>query len=619
MAESQENIEAKLIAFVEGDLDAAGRAEIEQHLAANPTHRKLLDELMRTRQYVRQLPRAKAPPELVETLQGQLERSALLDNIGTDAGSLQLRSNRWPQLISIAAVVLLALGLAAVVYMALPRDDRQTIARDTNDGAATTTRPAARTTRPSGQTVSTITIAPPEAAIPTAAVPGAPDTTAMVARAGDPSNAATPEVAEMAAKDDAAAPVPPISPVATAKPTDLTPMAVAAAANEQTSTTLPAAVEVATANEPALQRQMAQQQQMQLQPQEYDEALYVVVNAANPAMANDRVASYLSQNQIDYQNVVPNMTALENVRQSQRATVGLTAPLHGGDVAMQNNTEPGSKAEAGALSDASVDGEARSTNAVQADRQLQQLPLVEARVAQQIFAKRMTRQQVTELQTAIAEPDVALIEPPPPSPDALQPGDEVEITVNELVGPGVEKTNRAKIAADGNVTMPMVEPVRAQGLTPEALSAAITQRYQDSSLIDRPTVTVARVSPALPTTAPIGAPAEGAATTLPATNPTTQAIATVAADPDAPVDVMIVVQTAAPVVPPAATTLPATQPTTMSATQPATAPATQATTQTTTAPVEAIAAEPSATTLPAATQPATVPAEMEPVLEGIMP
>ena len=37
-----EQIEAKLCAYVDGELDAAGRAEIEQHLAANPQHRALV-------------------------------------------------------------------------------------------------------------------------------------------------------------------------------------------------------------------------------------------------------------------------------------------------------------------------------------------------------------------------------------------------------------------------------------------------------------------------------------------------------------------------------------------------------------------------------------------------
>ena len=63
-----ENIEAKLAAYVDGELDAADRAEIEQHLAANPQHRKLIEELREARQCLRELPREQAPPEIAEML-----------------------------------------------------------------------------------------------------------------------------------------------------------------------------------------------------------------------------------------------------------------------------------------------------------------------------------------------------------------------------------------------------------------------------------------------------------------------------------------------------------------------------------------------------------------------
>jgi anti-sigma factor RsiW len=67
-----ENIEAKLAAYVDGELDASERAEIEQHLAANPQHRKLIEELRVARQYLRQLPREQAPPDVAEALNAQL-------------------------------------------------------------------------------------------------------------------------------------------------------------------------------------------------------------------------------------------------------------------------------------------------------------------------------------------------------------------------------------------------------------------------------------------------------------------------------------------------------------------------------------------------------------------
>ena len=46
MSHNTENIEAALCAYVDGELDAKERVEIEKHLEANPQHRQLLLELM---------------------------------------------------------------------------------------------------------------------------------------------------------------------------------------------------------------------------------------------------------------------------------------------------------------------------------------------------------------------------------------------------------------------------------------------------------------------------------------------------------------------------------------------------------------------------------------------
>ncbi len=127
MAEQQENIEARLCAYVEDELDAAGRIEIEKHLEANPQHRQLLIELTRARDMLRALPRESAPPEIAETVNGQLERSVLLGGAG-DEVKIAGRVNRFPQL---AAILVLGLGLAAVVFFTLPRAPRPPVALST--------------------------------------------------------------------------------------------------------------------------------------------------------------------------------------------------------------------------------------------------------------------------------------------------------------------------------------------------------------------------------------------------------------------------------------------------------------------------------------------------------
>jgi hypothetical protein len=609
MSESQENIEAKLIAYVEGDLDLAGRTEIEQHLKSNPTHRKLLEELKQTRDFVRGLPRSKAPPELVETLQGHLERSALLDNIGTEGGPLQMRSSRMPQLLSIAAVVLLAVGLGTVVFIALPRgDDRSTVARGDADGLPATV-PVALSTRPATPSVSTITIVPPEATL----------TDARGAADGEVAGATT---------QPAAGPAAPLA-VATADAPTTAPAATptAVALGEQVGGE-PAREAIASAEfggrerGPAVANAPATAEagdMLAATPTETpgaarsdvpliltadalpkNDALYVVVNAADPLVANERVASYLSGNSIAYENVMP-PAALATIAQAARDEDGKlkVGTQQDGEEFERSANAAKESTQAQAQNNYGGGEYQQQQQFAMSPEQQKQLRSPQGRVAQQFLAKRMTRQQVAELQSALSEQDVQLVEPPSPDPDALRPGDEVEITVNELVGPGVEKTNRARVNDEGNISMPMIEPMRAAGLTPAALSDAVGRRYRDASLIDQPTVTVGRVADG-PATIPATTAFD--ATTQPTTRVLSEQGQTTAGPAgDAGMDVVIVVQTADLVAP----ALPATLSTT---TQPATAPATRPVDEValpTTTPTAATT-RPDASPLPA-TLPQTLP------------
>jgi anti-sigma factor RsiW len=139
-----ENIEAKLCAYVDGELDAAGRAEIEAHLVANPQHRQLMDELMGQRQLLRDLPRAAAPGDLLETVNSQLERSALLDAAGERRPDIAGRISPWPKIMSVAAVLTMAIGLFAVIYYVLPQNSGKN--REYATGVTRTRAPAAAST-----------------------------------------------------------------------------------------------------------------------------------------------------------------------------------------------------------------------------------------------------------------------------------------------------------------------------------------------------------------------------------------------------------------------------------------------------------------------------------------
>lgn len=136
MSNSAEEIEAKLAAYVDGELSGAEKAEIERHLASNPGHAALIKDLMQQRVLIRRLPREDAPLDLTDNLQQQLEREVLLAGDVADEASLVVgRINRMPQYLSIAAMLLLTAGVGTAVYLMLPsRHPHAELAR--NDGAA---------------------------------------------------------------------------------------------------------------------------------------------------------------------------------------------------------------------------------------------------------------------------------------------------------------------------------------------------------------------------------------------------------------------------------------------------------------------------------------------------
>lgn len=120
MSQTSEEIEGKLAAYVDGTLDDAGRAEIERHVAANPHHARLLKDLAAGKAMLGDLPREAAPPEILETIQTQLERRLLLDEPADEAVIATIRPHRWRSVPALAAVLVLGATLAVVIYSVLP-------------------------------------------------------------------------------------------------------------------------------------------------------------------------------------------------------------------------------------------------------------------------------------------------------------------------------------------------------------------------------------------------------------------------------------------------------------------------------------------------------------------
>ena len=122
MPQEQENIEARLCAYIDGELEPSERAQLEKTLRANPDHARLMADLVCLRGWVGQMPRTPAPADLAETVQAHMERGMLLGSGSVEGAPVRL--NYWPRLIA-AAILLLASGLIGVIYWTLSKSNTQ--------------------------------------------------------------------------------------------------------------------------------------------------------------------------------------------------------------------------------------------------------------------------------------------------------------------------------------------------------------------------------------------------------------------------------------------------------------------------------------------------------------
>jgi polysaccharide export outer membrane protein len=69
-------------------------------------------------------------------------------------------------------------------------------------------------------------------------------------------------------------------------------------------------------------------------------------------------------------------------------------------------------------------------------------------------------------------------------------GDLVDISVNDLVGLGVETTKQTRVSESGNVSMPLLGQIKAEGLTEDELQKAIADAYKTGQIITNAQVSV---------------------------------------------------------------------------------------------------------------------------------
>jgi protein involved in polysaccharide export with SLBB domain len=72
----------------------------------------------------------------------------------------------------------------------------------------------------------------------------------------------------------------------------------------------------------------------------------------------------------------------------------------------------------------------------------------------------------------------------------IAPNDLLNITVSDLLGPGVETPRQERVTESGNVTLPSVGQIPASGKTESELEQAIIQAYRDAKLIENAQVSV---------------------------------------------------------------------------------------------------------------------------------
>jgi hypothetical protein len=592
-----ENIEAKLAAYLDGELDAVDRAEIEQYLAANPQHRQLIDELARDRDWLRGLPREAAPPEVAETLSAHLERAALLGDVDIGVSGGSMRIGRWPQVRAIAAVMLVTVGLAAVVYSILPapKTPAPTVAIITPDTAADDSM---RRIGPSPATAEAMmreaVVETPEreslgrevalgaggAATPSATAPAdvvisdrAPETFAARARADD-------QPARMGAVDEIAA-----DPIA--------------------STALAYASERVGGD-----------------------ALYLFVRTNDSTVANTQLVNYLSANGIDYQPLASDASgeAARELELSRRApttepagmptTQPASAPatVSGGTTFARADTEtvrPSradlyvarrmTRRQAAELNDTLQQAVAKQVAQVFEPQEAQTIARlgVQRRGQQQTDAlQQQQMQQPDQIQAGQMAANKPVTDPQSGFRDKdgsyrtqgeiLQPGDSVHISSTDAAPSDRQRVDETHaVDADGNVTVGRVGKIRAAGSTPDELAKAIAQALpEDERAKGEPAWSVEKLPPSPgaagllpaqqhPLDDKLQAGALNVASTAPSTQPTATDVPAPATGPavvdaEQKVDVVIVIYpeqsgaTRAPVTdtPPEPATVPATLPAT---------------------------------------------------------
>jgi hypothetical protein len=540
-SDPKEATEAKLCAYLEGELTAAEKVEIEQHLAANPQHRQLLAELAKTRDWMRSIPRENSPVDLGELFQGQVERAMLLDDSAEMGSGMSI--NRWPQYLLVAAVTVLMLGLSVVLVAILKSPGNTSGLGGGNASVVNKAFSMAGSSQPTDGAVnkspaehSTVPLPPVDGGAPSviAAVP--PETTAAPmpplmgsSRGRESANQADTIKTELKTAGIRLSPgqrtvcflVSADTPAATAEQVrgffDRHQIAV----DNLSEPSRYSAVGGGTGAGGVNLGNGAGHQQLAGADNNSDSGATRNAAAPNTQTTPNVVVQGGGQN-FTHNQVVQAPGAGDETNQIDNNVLGDKAqhdrPL--GTVA------PAAKSQLASL-DSSVAG-----NTVYVARGV--TPLQMELLNASLLGRADLKQTVQRV--SLASPEVDRLTPLPAG--AIAKGEKLTVTIPQLVGPGIEKTNVVTVSDDGTITLPMIDPVTAAGLTPAELQKRVADKYREGNLIPDAEVSIAATGPlaAAPATQSIKDRVLSTTNPVIATGPTTRA-----ADPTL-LDVVVVIQ-----------------------------------------------------------------------------
>ena len=115
-------VDERITAYLDDELSSSERAEVDRLLNDSPPLRQKLEQMRKLRTLLNELPRHSAPPELADSVLGDLERQMLLsDDLDNPPGTGS--PGRWSRYLAVAAVLVLSAGVGFAVYNMLNIDD----------------------------------------------------------------------------------------------------------------------------------------------------------------------------------------------------------------------------------------------------------------------------------------------------------------------------------------------------------------------------------------------------------------------------------------------------------------------------------------------------------------